>query len=48
MYDTQELNYRGIAKAIADRGCSGWVVHKYSPGKAALKSLEETFRIFDV
>jgi hydroxypyruvate isomerase len=48
MDDTQELNYRGIARAIADTGYSGWVVHEYSPVKDALKSLEETFRIFDV
>ena len=48
--DTQELNYRFVAKAIADLGYTGYVAHEYSPaqGNDPLKSLEEAMRIFDV
>jgi hydroxypyruvate isomerase len=50
MDDTQELNYKGIARAIADLGFDGWVAHEYSPapGRDALKSLEETLKLFEV
>ena len=27
----QELNYKGIAKAIADLGYKGFICHEYSP-----------------
>lgn len=46
--DTQEMNYRGIARAIADLGFSGWVSHEYSPLGDPLKSLEEALRICEV
>ena len=48
--DTQELNYRFVAKAIADLGYTGYVAHEYAPaqGNDPLKSLEEAMRIFDV
>jgi hydroxypyruvate isomerase len=48
--DTQELNYRFVAKAIADLGYAGYVAHEYSPaqGNDPLKSLEEAMQIFDV
>ena len=48
MDDTQEMNYRGIARAIADLGYAGYIAHEYSPLRDPLKSLEETLAIFDV
>jgi len=48
MDDTQEMNYRGIARAIADLGYTGYIAHEYSPVRDALKSLDETLAIFDV
>jgi hydroxypyruvate isomerase len=48
MDDTQEMNYRGIARAIADLGFTGYIAHEYSPTREPLKSLEETLAIFDV
>jgi hydroxypyruvate isomerase len=46
--DTQEMNYRGIARAIADLNFTGWVAHEYSPLKDPLSSLDEALRICDV
>ncbi len=48
--DTQELNYRFIAKAIADLGYTGYVAHEYSPaqGRDAIASLNQAMEIFDV
>jgi hydroxypyruvate isomerase len=46
--DTQEMNYRGIAQAIADLKFTGWLAHEYSPLKDALASLDEALRICDV
>jgi hydroxypyruvate isomerase len=46
--DTQEMNYRGIAQAIAALNFTGWVSHEYSPLKDPLTSLEEAIRICDV
>ena len=46
--DTQEMNYRGIAKAIADLNFQGWIAHEYSPLGDPLRSLEEALRICDV
>jgi hydroxypyruvate isomerase len=48
MDDTQEMNYRGIARAIADLGFQGFVAHEYSPLRDPVKSLEETLAMFDV
>jgi hydroxypyruvate isomerase len=48
MDDTQEMNYRGIAKAIADLNFTGFVCHEYTPTRDALKSLDETLELFDV
>ena len=48
MDDTQEMNYRGIARAIADLGYKGYIAHEYSPLRDALKSLDETLTMFDV
>ena len=46
--DTQEMNYRGIATAIADLGFKGWMAHEYSPLKDPLTSLDEALRTCDV
>jgi hydroxypyruvate isomerase len=48
--DTQELNYRYIANAIADLGYTGFVSHEWrpGPGRDYAKSLEECFKIMDV
>ncbi len=48
--DSQELNYRFIAQAIAETGFKGYVAHEFSPapGRDPLKSLETAMQIFDV
>ncbi len=48
--DTQELNYRFIARAIADTGYAGYVGHEYSPapGRDAVASLRQAIEIFTV
>jgi hydroxypyruvate isomerase len=48
--DTQELNYRFVAKTIADLGFTGYVAHEYQPaqGRDALQSLNQAMEIFDV
>ena len=48
--DTQELNYRFVAKTIADLGFNGYVTHEYrpSPGRDPIKSLEQALEIMDV
>jgi hydroxypyruvate isomerase len=48
--DTQELNYRFIANAIADLGFTGFVAHEHrpGPGRDPVKSLEECFAILNV
>jgi hydroxypyruvate isomerase len=48
--DTQELNYRFIANAIADLGYTGFVAHEWrtSPGRDTVESLERCFKILDV
>ncbi|MBI1791125.1 MAG: TIM barrel protein [Acidobacteria bacterium] len=48
MDDTQEMNYKGIARAIADLSYPGYVAHEYSPTRDPLKSLEETLTLFEV
>lgn len=48
--ETQELNYRFIAQAIADLGYTGYVAHEYSPAPSrdAIASLKQALSIFDV
>ena len=48
MDDSQELNYRGIARALTEMGYSGLISHEYSPTRDPIASLEETVKIFDV
>lgn len=48
--DTQELNYRFVAKTIADLGFTGYVAHEYrpSPGRDPLESLRQCLDIMNV
>src|SRR5262245_43014445 len=48
--DTQELNFKFIANAIADLGYTGFVAHEWrpGPGRDAVKSLEQCFEIMNV
>jgi hydroxypyruvate isomerase len=48
--DTQELNYRFIAKAIADLNYTGFVAHEYRPasGRDPVESLKQAFEIMTV
>jgi hydroxypyruvate isomerase len=48
--DTQELNYRFIANAIADLGYTGFVAHEWrpGPGRDTVRSLEQCFAIMNV
>jgi hydroxypyruvate isomerase len=39
--DTQELNYRAIARAIANTGFAGYVAHEFMPAREPLGSLRE-------
>ena len=47
--ETQELNYRFIAQAIADLGYTGYVAHEYGPaqGRDPIASLKQALGIFD-
>ncbi len=48
--ETQELNYRFVAQAIADLNFTGYIAHEYSPaaGKDPIASLDRAVEIFDV
>ncbi len=46
--DTQELNYRGIARAIADAGYGGFVAHEFQPTRDPLTSLREAAAVCTV
>jgi len=46
--DTQELNWRAIARAIADLNFSGYYAHEFIPVRDPLKSLEEAVRLSEV
>jgi len=46
--DTQELNYKGICKAIADLGYQGYLAHEYTPTKDPLATLEKMMTICEV
>jgi hydroxypyruvate isomerase len=45
--DTQEINYRGVCKAIAQTGYDLYVGHEYRPKGDPIASLRETFKICD-
>jgi hydroxypyruvate isomerase len=46
--ETQELNWRTIAKAIADTGYSGFFAHEFVPTRDPLTSLREAVRLCTV
>jgi hydroxypyruvate isomerase len=48
--DTQELNYKFIAKTIADMGYAGYIAHEFrpSPGRDPLQSLKQAIEIITV
>ena len=46
--ETQELNYRRVAQAIAETGFTGFVAHEFVPKRDALTSLAQAFSICDV
>jgi hydroxypyruvate isomerase len=46
--DSQELNYRTVARAIADVGFTGYVAHEFVPTREPLASLREAVEICTV
>ena len=48
--DTQELNYRFIAKTIADLGYTGYIAHEFrpAPGRDPVQSLKQAIDILTV
>jgi hydroxypyruvate isomerase len=48
--ETQELNYRFIAKTIADLGYTGYIAHEFrpTPGRDPLQSLKQAIEIITV
>jgi len=48
--DTQEINYRFVAKTIADLGFNGYIAHEYrpAPGRDPLKDLAQAIDIMTV
>lgn len=48
--ETQELNYRFIAKTIADLGYTGYIAHEFypSPGRDPVESLKQAIAIMTV
>jgi hydroxypyruvate isomerase len=45
--DTQELNYRGICRAIAATGYDGYVAHEFSPTGDLWPALRRAYEICD-
>jgi hydroxypyruvate isomerase len=48
--DTQEINYRFVAKTIADLGFTGYIAHEYrpAPGRDPIKDLAQAIEILTV
>jgi len=48
--DTQELNYRFVAKTIADLGFTGYIAHEWrpTPGRDVIENLQRVFEIMNV
>jgi len=46
--NTQELNYRAVAQAIADTGFTGFVAHEFVPTREPLRSLREAVEVCTV
>jgi len=45
--DTQEINYRGVCKAIAETGYELYLGHEFRARKDLFQALEEAYRICD-
>ena len=48
--ETQEINYRYVAKTIADLDFTGYIAHEFRPlpGHDPIKSIEQAIEIMDV
>lgn len=46
--DTQEMNYTGICRAIADLGYQGYIAHEYTPTHDPLGTLDKMMRLCEV
>jgi hydroxypyruvate isomerase len=46
--ETQELNYKAIAKAVVDMGFSGYFAHEFIPKRDPFTSLSEAVTLCDV
>ena len=46
--DSQELNWRAVARAIADTGFRGYLAHEFVPTRDPLTSLREAVALCDV
>lgn len=46
--DTQEMDYQGICKGIADAGYQGYLSHEYTPTKDPLETLDKMMSICEV
>ncbi|MGH7567686.1 MAG: hydroxypyruvate isomerase family protein [Gemmatimonadales bacterium] len=46
--ETQELNWRAVARAIADTGFQGYVAHEFVPTRDPLTALREAVAVCDV
>ena len=48
--ETQEINYRFVARTIADLGFTGYIAHEYrpAPGRDPIQSLKQALEIMDV
>ena len=46
--DTQETNYRAVAKAIVDTGYQGFVAHEFIPTRDPMTSLRQAAELCDV
>jgi len=46
--DTQELNWRTVAKAIADLNFQGFVAHEFIPTRDPITSLKQAVTLFTV
>ena len=46
--DTQELNWRAVCRAIADKGFTGYLAHEFVPSRDPLTSLREAVALCEV
>ena len=46
--DTQEVNWSGVMRAIAETAYRGYVAHEFLPARDPLRSLEEAVKLCDV